>query len=111
MQMFVTNYLDRITNPQHLRALVPYFITVLSSVNCRSGARKRIFNFLEKQAQKSEEAAIIIIEIMKRQSATMVTADKAIAIQIMLKIKKAYPHLQVPILVQDVIEERRKSIR
>ncbi|MBW4598781.1 MAG: HEAT repeat domain-containing protein [Calothrix sp. FI2-JRJ7] len=112
IQMFVTNYLEThvANNPKHLRALVPYFNNVLSSVNRNRGAKKRVLSFLDKEAQKSEEVAMIITEIIKRQSATMVTRDKATAIQIMLKIKKAYPHLELPILVQDVIEERRKSL-
>lgn len=112
MQMFVTNYLEThvANNPNHLRALVPYFNSVLSSVNRNGGAKKRVLSFLDKEAQKSEQSAMIITEIIKRQSATMVTRDKATAIQIMLKIKKAYPHLELPILVQDVIEERRKSL-
>ncbi|RUT04978.1 hypothetical protein DSM106972_037990 [Dulcicalothrix desertica PCC 7102] len=112
MQMFVTNYLEThvANNIEHLRALVPYFNSVLSSVNRNGGAKKRVLSFLDKEASKSEEAAIIITEIIKRQSATMVTRDKATAIQIMLKIKKSYPHLELPILVQDVTEERRKSL-
>ncbi|MBW4507288.1 MAG: hypothetical protein KME64_12345 [Scytonematopsis contorta HA4267-MV1] len=112
MQTFVTNYLDfAANNPQQLRALVPYFNTVLSKVNGNSSAKKRIFSFLEKEAQKSEESAMIIAEIMTRQSATMVKADKVIAIEIMLKIKKIFPHLELAINIKDVVEKRGKGIR
>ncbi|BAZ08704.1 WGR domain-containing protein [Calothrix sp. NIES-4071] len=109
MQMFVTNYLDNAANnPQYLRALVPYFNTVLSSVNRNRGAKKRILNFLETEAQKSQEAARIITEVIQRQVLTMAVGDKATAIQILLQIKKTYPHLNSPITVQNVVEERRK---
>lgn len=109
MQLFVTNYLDNAANnPQYLRALVPYFNTVLSSVKRNRGAKKRIFRFLEQEAHNSEEAALIIIEVIERQVLAMAVGDKATAIQILLKIKKTYPHLNLPIIVQDV-EERRKT--
>ena len=109
MQMFVTNYLDNAANNlQYLRALVPYFNTVLSSVNRNRGAKKRIFRFLEQEALNNEEAASIIIQVIERQVLAMAVGDKATAIQILLKIKKTYPHLNLPIIVQDV-EERRKT--
>ena len=41
----------------------------------------------------------------------MATADKATAIEIMLKIKKKYPDISLPIQLQPVTEERRKSLK
>ncbi|MBF2008391.1 MAG: WGR domain-containing protein [Chlorogloeopsis fritschii C42_A2020_084] len=108
MQLFTTNYLENyaVGNPERLRELTPFFISVLSRVNRGSVAKKRIFAFLEIEAQKSEAAAKIVAEIMIRQSATMAIGDKAAAIQIMLKIHKNYPQLNLPIQVKPVVDVR-----
>ena len=39
---------------------MPYFVTILSSVNRSRVAKQQIFRFIDSEAQKSEEAAIII---------------------------------------------------
>jgi len=103
MQLFVTNYLESyaVNDPEKLEELKPYFITVLSLVNRGSVAKKRIFAFLNGEAQKSLEAATVVAEIMTRQSATMVIADKAAAIECMVNIKRTYPDLELPILVKE----------
>ena len=108
MQLFTTNYLENYTvdNPERLRELMPYFVTVLSSINRSRVAKQRIFAFLNAEAQKSEEAARVVAEIITRQSVTMAIGDKAAAIQIMLKIHKKYPHLSLPIQVKTVVEVR-----
>lgn len=104
MQLFATNYLESyaVNNPERLQELLPYFITVLSQVNRGRVAKKRIFAFLDAEAQKSEEAARVVAEILTRQSATMAIGDKAAAIQTMVKIHKTYPHLNLPIQVKPV---------
>ena len=104
MQMFVTNYLETyaVDNEDRLHKLVPYFVTVLSRVNKGSVAKKRIFQFLEKEAVKNEDAARIVAEVLTKQSATMAIADKAAAIQIMLRIGKLYPGIEMPIRVKEV---------
>ncbi|OKH33459.1 hypothetical protein NIES2119_23060 [[Phormidium ambiguum] IAM M-71] len=111
MQLFVTNYLENyaVNDPEKLEELTPYFITVLSLVNRGSVAKKRIFAFLNGEAQKSLEAATVVAEIMTRQSATMVIADKAAAIECMVNIKRTYPDLELPILVKEfkTADERR----
>ncbi|MBE9227412.1 WGR domain-containing protein [Phormidium sp. LEGE 05292] len=111
MQLFVTNYLESyaVNAPEKLEELTPYFITVLSLVNRGSVAKKRIFAFLNGEAQKSLEAATVVAEIMTRQSATMVIADKAAAIECMVNIKRTYPDLELPILVKEfkTADERR----
>jgi hypothetical protein len=113
MQKFVTNYFEKYAadNPQRLRELTPYFITVLSSVNRNRTAKKRVLTFFEAELDKSHEAAEIIAGIVSRQSASMATADKANAIKIMLKIKKKYSNVSLPIQLQPVTEERRKSLK
>ena len=104
MQLFATNYLESyaVNNPERLQELLPYFITVLSQVNRGRVAKKRIFAFLDAEAQKSEEAARVVAEILTRQSATIAIGDKAAAIQTMVKIHKTYPHLTLPIQVKPV---------
>jgi predicted DNA-binding WGR domain protein len=102
MQLFATNYLESyaVNNPERLQELQPYLIAVLSQVNRGRVAKKRIFAFLDAEAQKSEEAARVVAEILTRQSATIAIGDKATAIQTMVKIHKTYPHLQLPIQVK-----------
>lgn len=104
MQMFVTNYLETyaVNDLKRLSKLIPYFVTVLSGVNKGSVAKKRIFQFLATEAVKSESAAKIVAEVLTRQSATMAIADKAAAIQIMLRIKRLYPGIEMPIRVKEV---------
>ncbi len=108
MQMFVTNYLETyaMDDEERLKQLVPYFVTVLSGVNKGSVAKKRIFQFLETEAIKNEEMAKIVAEVLTRQSVTMAIADKASAIQIMLRIKKQYPEIEIPIRVKEVMQMR-----
>ncbi|MBD1881816.1 HEAT repeat domain-containing protein [Coleofasciculus sp. FACHB-T130] len=108
MQTFATNYLENhaVNNCQRLRKLTPYFISVLSGVNRGRIAKQRIFAFLDTEAQKSEESAQIVAEIFTRQSVTMAIGDKATAIQIMLKIQKAYPQISLPIQVKPISQIR-----
>ncbi len=113
MQLFATNYLETysVNNPERLQELMPYFISVLSRVNRSRVAKKRIFAFLDKEAQKTEEAALIVAEILTRQSATMAIGDKATAIESMVKIKKTYPHISLPIQVKPISEIRSADKR
>ena len=108
MQLFVTNYLEKYAtnNPEKLQKLEPLFISILSRVNRGSTAKKRIFTFLETEAQKSELAAKTIAEIMTRQSATIAITDKSKTLQIMLKIHKKYPHIPLPITIKPVSQTR-----
>ncbi|MGC1247789.1 MAG: HEAT repeat domain-containing protein [Spirulinaceae cyanobacterium] len=105
MQKFATNYLESYAqnNPERLEQLSPYFITVLSGVNCGRVAKERIFNFLATEAEKSREVATTVAKILTRQSLTVVIKDKAKAIETMLKIKKQYPNIDLPIQVKEVM--------
>lgn len=104
MQLFATNYLENYAgnNPERLRELMPYFVTVLCQVNRGRVAKQRVFAFLEAEAQKNEEAARIVAEILTRQSVTMAICDKATAIQTMLRIHQTYPQIPLPIQVKPV---------
>lgn len=109
MQMFVTNFLEEYIegNPEKIQDLEAYFFTVLSGVNRGRVAKQRIFKFLAAEADKNEQSAQIIAQILTKQSLTMAIGDKAESIQIMLKIKNKYPHLDVPIAVKQVVETRK----
>ncbi|HEY9727364.1 MAG TPA: hypothetical protein V6D50_13020 [Chroococcales cyanobacterium] len=108
MQLFATNYLENyaVDNCDRLRELTPYFITIVCQVNRGRVAKQRVFAFLEKEAQKSEEAARVVAEIITRQSLTMAIGDKAKAIQAMLKIHQSYPLIPLPIQVKPIPEVR-----
>jgi predicted DNA-binding WGR domain protein len=108
MQLFTTNYLEKYAsgNPARLQELKPFFVTCLSRVNKAGIAKKRIFAFLESEAQKYEESAKIVAEIMARQSLTMAISDKASAIKIMLQIHKKHPNLVLPMDVKEVVKVR-----
>ncbi len=109
IQLFATNYLESYAgnNSERLRELMPYFVTVLCQVNRGRVAKQRVFDFLDAEAQKSETAARVVAEILTRQSVTMAIGDKAMAIQMMLKISQLYPGIELPILVKEVVEVRR----
>ncbi|WP_017719903.1 HEAT repeat domain-containing protein [Kamptonema formosum] len=108
MQVFATNYLESYAadNADRLRELVPYFVTVLCQVNRGRVAKGRIFKFLDKEAQKSEEAARIVAEILTRQSVTLAIGDKATAVEIMVRIRRRFPGIELPIQVKPVSEVR-----
>jgi predicted DNA-binding WGR domain protein len=102
LQTFATNYLERYAadNPERLKALQHYFLSVLSRVNKARVAKGRVLAFLTAEAQKSEAAARIVTEILTRQSATMAIGDKAATLEAMLKIKSIFPQLAMPIQVK-----------
>ncbi|MEG3841190.1 WGR domain-containing protein [Microcoleus sp. herbarium14] len=108
MQLFATNYLESyaISNPERIRELAPFFVSVLSRVNKGRVAKQRVFAFLDAEAQKNEQSARVVAEILTKQSATIAIADKATAIQTMLKIRRSYPQLDLPIQVKPVVEVR-----
>ncbi|MEC4805441.1 MAG: WGR domain-containing protein [Jaaginema sp. PMC 1079.18] len=104
MQQFATRFLVEYAsgNLERLQQLTPYFVTVLSQVNRGRIAKDRVFAFLETEAIANPQAASIVAEILTRQSLTIAIADKAKAIQIMLKLKQQYPQLNLPLVVQEV---------
>jgi predicted DNA-binding WGR domain protein len=99
LQTFATNYLERYAagDTARLESLKYYFVSVLSRVNKARVAKNRVIAFLTDEAQKSEAAARIVAEIFARQSVTMAVGDKASAIEAMLKIHTAFPHISLPI--------------
>ncbi|SDH07210.1 HEAT repeat domain-containing protein [Chitinophaga filiformis] len=103
MQLFATNYLETYAagNLTYLKELEHYFRSVLSRVNKARVAKERIFNFLEKEALKSAEAAAYIGAIITDISATVAIGDKARCIALMRNIHQSYPDLSLPVLFTD----------
>ncbi|HXG66470.1 MAG TPA: hypothetical protein VNO70_15330, partial [Blastocatellia bacterium] len=104
LQLFVTNYLERYAadSSERLKELAPYFVSVLSRVNRARVAKDRIFAFMLAEAMKGEAAARIVAGILTRQSVTIAIGDKAATIEAMLKIRRAYPQIEMPIRVKSV---------
>ncbi len=102
MQLFATNYLENYAagSPEKLEKLSPYFTRVLSLVNRSHVAKDRVLNFIETEALKNENSAKIVAEILARQSATVAIADKASIIQSMLKIRRKFPNIEMPITIK-----------
>ena len=104
LQLFATNYLQQFAagKPEHIKALEPYFRTVLSQVNRSGVAKARVCALLNQEATHNEEIAGLVAQLMARQSATVAIADKAVAIRLLRDIRKAYPHLDVPLILKPV---------
>jgi predicted DNA-binding WGR domain protein len=101
MQFFATNYLENhaADSPEKLAWLAPYFIRVLSLVNRSRASKDRVLRFLETEALKNETAARIAAGILARQSATIAIGDKAAMIETMLKIRRRFPEMDLPIKI------------
>lgn len=108
VQHFTTHYLEQFAGekPLNVEKLEFYFITVLSQVNKAGVAKKRIFHFLQQEAQKSLQVAQIVVKIMARQSATMAIADKASCIKIMHQLVLQYPELEMPLHVTVLTQKK-----
>ncbi|HSE97009.1 MAG TPA: hypothetical protein VLD57_01990, partial [Blastocatellia bacterium] len=103
LQLFATNYLEAYAagDAARLGQLKPYFISVLSRVNRARVAKDRVLRFLTAEAEKSEEAARIVGDILTRQSLTIAVGDRAAAIETMLRLRHAYPDLKLPIKLRE----------
>lgn len=104
MQLFATNYLENYAkdNLAYMKDLEHYFRSVLSRVNKARVAKERIFNFLEKEAVKTAEAAEYIGGIVADISATVAIGDKARCISIMRNIHQAYPDVLLPVRFSEI---------
>ena len=102
MQFFATNYLENHASdaPEKLEQLAPYFVRVLSLVNRSRASKDRVLRFLESEALKSEKAARVAAGILARQSATIAIGDKAAMIETMLKIRRRFPFIELPVKIK-----------
>jgi hypothetical protein len=104
LQLFASNYLERyaVNDVARLRALTPFFVSVLSRVNKARIAKQRCLRFLQTEGLKSRAAAEVVAEILTRQSVTMAIENKALMIEAMLRLQNAHPGLSLPIQVVGV---------
>ncbi len=109
LQLFATNYLSRYAsnNPARLLELEPYFVRVLSGVNKSRIAKERCLAFLETEGLANRECAQTVARILTRQSVTIAVQNKATMILSMIRLKAAYPDLDLPI--QSVGIEHRET--
>lgn len=101
MQFFATNYMENYAadSIEKFEKLAPYFIRVLSLVNRSRPAKDRVLKFMETEALKNEKIAEIAAGILARQSATLAIGDKAKMIETMLKIRRTFPEISLPIKI------------
>lgn len=99
MQQFASNFLEQHArdNPDQMKQLTPYFISVLSQVNRGRVAKDRTLRILEREALKNEQAATIAADILSRISATTAVMDRGTIVEILLRIEDAFPAVQIPL--------------
>ena len=104
LQRFATNYLERFAsdNPENIKQLELYFITVLSGINKSSVAKERIYDFLRTEGLKDQKTAKVVASVLARQSAMMTIRDKAKCIAIMRDLNGVYGDLEMPIKVKPI---------
>ena len=112
MQLFATNYLeDYATNaPAKFEKLAPFFGRVLSLVNRSRAAKNRSLQFLETEALKNEDSARIAAAVLARHSATVAVGDRARMIETMLKIRRKYPNVALPITIKPTEVRARDAV-
>ena len=102
MQLFASTFLEQhaTDNPDQLALLAPFFVSVLSRVNRGRVAKTRTMALLERESIKSEPAAAVAAEILIRVSATSAIADRAAAIETLLRIESMWPSIETPLTVK-----------
>jgi hypothetical protein len=98
MQLLVTTLLDQhATDVEKLKALTPFFATVLSQVNRGHVAKERVMAVLRREAARSAEAARVLAPLLDRQSATAAITQKHPIIATMVDIRHLYPDVPLPV--------------
>lgn len=104
LQLFASNYLADFATGKtaHFIQLKPYFKTVLCGLYKGGATKKRIFEFLQKEAIKDMVIAKHTIEILNEVALTISIRDKAKCIQVLHAIKRAYPELESVLAIEKV---------
>ncbi len=104
VQIFATNYLERFGSgqPERIAGLDLYFRTVLSRIGAGRVAKRRVLNFLEKEALADERVAEYATGLLARQVGTVAIQDKAEMIRILDGLRRAWPDLAGPLKVKPV---------
>ncbi len=95
LQLFATNYLQDFAAgklPNFIQ-LKRYFKTVLCGLYKGGTTKKRIFDFMESEALNNKEIAGHAVEILNEVALTVAIRDKARCIQVLHRIRRAYPEL------------------
>lgn len=102
MQFFVTNYLDTYAsdNISVILQLENYFKTTLFYINTNRATKTRVYSFLEKEAIKHKEIAIMTVRVLTAILDTKTLADKNKMIDILLTISETHTDVEVPLLIQ-----------
>lgn len=110
VQLFASNFLEDYAGGDlgRIKRLTPYFITVLSQVNCGRVAKARIFKFLHATAMESAQGAALVAPVINRISATIAVGDRGACVEILRDIKRMYPHIET---VLDPVPIPRRPIR
>lgn len=104
LQLFATDYLQDFAadNIENFKELMPYFKTVLCQIYKGGATKKAVFNFLEKEALKSQIIAALVTEILNEVSLTVAIGDKARCIQTLCAIQQKYKELETVLKVEKV---------
>lgn len=107
MQLYATNYLERYASdaPERLQRLAPFFASVLARVNVGAVAKARVHAFLAAEAVRDEASARVVAEVLGRVSATCAVANRAAALQTLVRIHATWP--DVPTVLTVRAPERR----
>jgi len=105
LQLFATNYLQDFAagKTTNFIRLKPYFKTVLCQLYKGGTTKKRIFNFMESEALNNKEIARHAVEILNEVALTVAIRDKARCIQVLHRIRRAYPELESVLAIQNVV--------
>jgi hypothetical protein len=106
VQLFTTAYLEQFAadNVEVLTSLKLYFVTLLSQVNKGSVAKKRVFAFLRKEAEKNETIASLAADIFSRVSISMALSERAECIAALRGIQRKFPAIKSPVVLQEYLD-------
>lgn len=103
VQLFVTQWLLELPRDkpaelvERLRALQPYFVTVLSQVHRGRAAKTRITEFL-RSLTDVPETAVVVAEVFARQVVTSNLSDKPQYIAGLRDIAARHPQIELPFI-------------
>lgn len=103
VQLFVTQWLLELPRDkpaelaERLRALQPYFVTVLSQVHRGRAAKTRITEFL-RSLTDAPETAVVVAEVFARQVVTSNLSDKPQYIAGLRDIAARHPQIELPFI-------------
>src|SRR4029079_2856303 len=108
--LLVSGLLDHAAGqPERLRTLAPYLVTVLSQVHRGKAAKQRVIDLLRREAARSAEVAAIVAPILDRQSATAAVTQKQPLIATMVDLRAAFPDVALPITVVPPPAHRQRA--